>query len=41
MINNHFVYDTALLRIENKDKRTYYIEESCNNNWSARQLERQ
>lgn len=30
-----------LLRIENHDKRTYYIEESCKNNWSARQLERQ
>lgn len=30
-----------LLRIENTDKRTYYIEESCKNNWSARQLERQ
>lgn len=30
-----------LLRIENEDKRTYYIEESCNHNWSARQLERQ
>ncbi|WP_299671741.1 PDDEXK nuclease domain-containing protein [uncultured Polaribacter sp.] len=30
-----------LLRIESEDKRTYYIEESCNNNWSARQLERQ
>ena len=30
-----------LLRIENDDKRTYYIEESCNNNWSASQLERQ
>ncbi|MDB0615653.1 PDDEXK nuclease domain-containing protein [Tenacibaculum dicentrarchi] len=30
-----------LLRIENKDKRNYYIEESCKNNWSARQLERQ
>ncbi|WP_233900844.1 PDDEXK nuclease domain-containing protein [Tenacibaculum piscium] len=30
-----------LLRIENKDKRSYYIEESCKNNWSARQLERQ
>lgn len=30
-----------LLRIENQDKRTYYIEESCKNNWSARQLERQ
>lgn len=30
-----------LLRIEDADKRTYYIEESCNNNWSARQLERQ
>lgn len=30
-----------LLRIENEDKRTYYIEETCKNNWSARQLERQ
>ncbi|MBE7690756.1 PDDEXK nuclease domain-containing protein [Tenacibaculum piscium] len=30
-----------LLPIENKDKRSYYIEESCKNNWSARQLERQ
>lgn len=30
-----------LLRIGDKDKRTYYIEESCNNNWGARQLERQ
>lgn len=30
-----------LLRVENKDKRTYYIEETCKNNWSARQLERQ
>jgi len=30
-----------LLRIEDADKRTYYIEESCSNNWSARQLERQ
>lgn len=30
-----------LLRIKNQDKRTYYIEESCKNNWSARQLERQ
>ncbi|WP_417608238.1 PDDEXK nuclease domain-containing protein [Owenweeksia hongkongensis] len=30
-----------LLRIDNEDKRTYYIEEACNNNWSARQLERQ
>lgn len=30
-----------LLRIEDSDKRTYYIEESCTNNWSARQLERQ
>lgn len=30
-----------LLRLEDADKRTYYIEESCNNNWSARQLERQ
>lgn len=30
-----------LLRIEDKEKRTYYIEEACKNNWSARQLERQ
>lgn len=30
-----------LLRIDNPDKRTYYIEEACKNNWSARQLERQ
>jgi len=30
-----------LLRIEDIDKRTYYIEEVCSNNWSARQLERQ
>lgn len=31
----------TLLRIEDDDKRTYYIEEACNNNWSSRQLERQ
>ncbi len=30
-----------LIRIEDQDKRTYYIEEACKNNWSARQLERQ
>ncbi len=30
-----------LLRIEDIDKRTYYIEETCHNNWSARQMERQ
>lgn len=30
-----------LLRIDDEDKRTYYIEEACNNNWSSRQLERQ
>ncbi len=30
-----------LIRILDTDKRTYYIEESCKNNWSARQLERQ
>ncbi len=30
-----------LIRIDDEDKRTYYIEESCKNNWSARQLERQ
>lgn len=30
-----------LIRIDDKDKQTYYIEETCKNNWSARQLERQ
>lgn len=30
-----------LLRIEDEDKRSYYIEEACNNNWSSRQPERQ
>ncbi len=30
-----------LIRIPDEDKRTYYIEETCKNNWSARQLERQ
>jgi len=30
-----------LIRINDKDKQTYYIEEACKNNWSARQLERQ
>lgn len=30
-----------LIRIDDKDKRNYYIEEACNNNWSSRQLERQ
>lgn len=30
-----------LLRIDDEDKRTYYIEETCNNNWSSRQLDRQ
>ena len=30
-----------LMRIKDIDKQTYYIEESCKNNWSARQLERQ
>ena len=30
-----------LIRIEDEDKRAYYIEETCNNNWSSRQLERQ
>ena len=30
-----------LIRIKDKDKQSYYIEESCKNNWSARQLERQ
>ena len=30
-----------LIRINDADKRTYYIEETCKNNWSFRQLERQ
>ena len=30
-----------LIRISDADKRSYYIEETCKNNWSARQLERQ
>ncbi len=30
-----------LIRINDADKRTYYIEEACKNNWSSRQLERQ
>ena len=30
-----------LIRIQDKDKQSYYIEESCKNNWSTRQLERQ
>lgn len=30
-----------LLRIDDKDKRSFYIEEACTNNWSSRQLERQ
>lgn len=30
-----------LIRIADEDKRTYYIEETCANNWSSRQLERQ
>lgn len=30
-----------LTRIQDKDKQSYYIEEACKNNWSARQLERQ
>lgn len=30
-----------LMSIADQDKQTYYIEESCKNNWSARQLERQ
>jgi predicted nuclease of restriction endonuclease-like (RecB) superfamily len=31
----------ALIRIDNKDKREFYIAETENNNWTARQLERQ
>jgi predicted nuclease of restriction endonuclease-like (RecB) superfamily len=30
-----------LLRIEDSDKKSYYLEEACKNHWSARQLERQ
>ena len=30
-----------LLRIGDRDKQSYYLEEACKNNWSARQLERQ
>jgi predicted nuclease of restriction endonuclease-like (RecB) superfamily len=30
-----------LLRIDNEDKREYYIAESAKNNWSVRQMERQ
>jgi len=30
-----------LMRIDNEDKRTYYLEESSNNLWTTRQLERQ
>ncbi|HPS72369.1 MAG TPA: PDDEXK nuclease domain-containing protein [Bacteroidales bacterium] len=30
-----------LIQMDNDDKRTFYIEESCRNNWSFRQLERQ
>lgn len=31
----------TLIRIENQDKRTFYIAETAKNNWTARQLERQ
>ncbi len=31
----------TLIRIDNQDKRTFYIAEAEKNNWSARQLERQ
>jgi len=30
-----------LIRIDNEDKREFYIAESCKNNWSSRELERQ
>lgn len=30
-----------LIRIENQEKREFYISESAKNNWSTRQLERQ
>ena len=31
----------TLIRIENEDKRAYYIAEATKNNWNSRQLERQ
>jgi predicted nuclease of restriction endonuclease-like (RecB) superfamily len=31
----------TLIRIDNEDKRTFYIAESVKNNWNSRQLERQ
>ena len=31
----------TLIRIENQDKREFYIAEATKNNWTARQLERQ
>jgi len=31
----------TLIRIENQDKREFYVAEAAKNNWSARQLERQ
>lgn len=31
----------TLIRLENEDKREFYIAEAAKNNWSARQLERQ
>ena len=31
----------TLIRIDNQDKRDFYIAETENNNWTARQLERQ
>jgi hypothetical protein len=31
----------CLIRIDNQDKRDFYIAESLKNNWAARQLERQ
>jgi hypothetical protein len=31
----------TLIRIDNKDKREFYIAETLKNNWTARQLERQ
>lgn len=30
-----------LIRIDNQDKREFYLEEATKNNWTARQLERQ
>lgn len=42
-LRSHFnwTHYRTLIRIENKDKRAFYITEAEKNNWTARQLERQ